>query len=129
MKAQHKRKKLDAPLHVSALLDAVLHGLGADAEQVRLLHLWQNWSMVMGQELACLAVPLGVRQKILLVGAQDSIAMQELHLQSEEILERVNAFMESSFFTGINLSLNFAESPPMRINFLETPTCPHGNFP
>lgn len=33
--------------------------------------------------------------------------MQELHLQSGEILERVNAFMEGSFFACVKVSLCF----------------------
>jgi hypothetical protein len=67
--------------------------------------LWQNWHAVLGGSLAELAFPLGHKDDILLVGAEDSMAMQELSLQSPEILERVNAFMDEGFFRRMQVSL------------------------
>ncbi|MDR3319761.1 MAG: DUF721 domain-containing protein [Desulfovibrio sp.] len=101
-----KRKKLDAPLHAAVVLDDVLRILGASPERARLVQLWNNWGMVMGP-LASLALPLGTRGDMLLLGAPDSMALQEIHLQSEEILERVNAFMDGPLFAAVNLSLCF----------------------
>jgi hypothetical protein len=105
MQAPRKRKKLEAPLHSSIVLDAVFEALGAGPGHARLLQLWKNWEMVMGSELAPLAAPLGARQNLLLIGAPDSMALQELHMQNGEILERVNAFMEAPFFTAVSVSL------------------------
>ncbi|MDR2744067.1 MAG: DUF721 domain-containing protein [Desulfovibrio sp.] len=110
MKAPRKRKKLDAPLHAAAVLDAVFSAFGVGPEHARLVQLWKNWSMVIGPEMTPLALPLGARRNLLLVGAPDSIALQELHLLSAEILERVNAFMECSFFTAVNIRLCFDQN-------------------
>jgi hypothetical protein len=112
IKAPRKRKKLDAPLHAAAVLDVVFGALGAGPEHARLIQLWKNWSMVMGPELTPLALPLGARRNLLLVGAPDSIALQELHLLSTEILERVNAFMECPFFSAVNIRLCFGKNDP-----------------
>jgi hypothetical protein len=118
-KAPRKRKKLDAPLQAAAVLDAVFKALGAGPEHARLIQLWKNWGMVMGPELAPLALPLGARRNLLLVGAPDSIALQELHLLNTEILERANAFMEHSFFTAVNVSLCFGKTAPAMQGFLQ----------
>ncbi|MDR2488793.1 MAG: DUF721 domain-containing protein [Desulfovibrio sp.] len=67
--------------------------------------LWQNWSVVMGENLAGLAFPLGHKDALLLIGAEDSMALQELSLQSPEILQRVNAFMDGECFRRVNISL------------------------
>lgn len=80
-------------------------------EQARLIRLWQNWPMVMGPELAALAWPLGHRNRVLLVGGEDAMSMQELSLQSGEILERVNAFMDEAFFSEVRVSLALGKNP------------------
>ena len=67
--------------------------------------LWQHWRTVMGDDLADLAFPLGHKDDLLLIGAEDAMAMQELFLQSPEILERANAFMDSDFFRHVKVSL------------------------
>lgn len=90
---------------IGDLLDTVLQTIGASPERARLCALWQNWDFVMGPELAPLAYPLGQHKGTLLIGAEDSMLMQELHMQSDEILERVNAFMDGQFFTSVRLSL------------------------
>ena len=79
--------------------------------KARLARLWQHWSMTMGPELAPLAWPLGARKGVLLVGGEDAMAMQELAMMREEILERANAFMDERFFTDVHLSLSLGKRP------------------
>lgn len=88
-------------------LDGVLSALGGQeaAEKRRLARLWENWHMVMGQDMAEMAVPLGHRGSILLVGGDDNLVLQDLTFMSPEILERVNAFMDSAFFSRVELHL------------------------
>lgn len=98
--------------------------------------------MVLGDELASLARPLGLAWEekprsggwrtaaatpsgeagpysdsgnLLLLGAEDGMAMQELQLQAEEILERVNAFMEKPFFARVKVSLILGGRPLDRL--------------
>lgn len=131
---QHRR---DAPLHsAAAVLDRLMAALSSgnahaaidpghlqeQLEQRRhLARLWQHWDMVMGTELATLAIPLGVRQHSLLIGGEDAMALQELSLMAEEILERVNAFMGTAHFSEVRVSLPQGK-PDLR-------TCPHPDTP
>ena len=91
-------------------LARVLEKLGG-GEKIRLIRLWQNWEMVMGTDLAPLALPLGHRDVTLLVGAEDNLAMQELTFQTPEILERVNAFMDAPFFQRVEVHLLLGRAP------------------
>ena len=80
-------------------------------DKVRLARLWWNWGMVMGPELAPLAWPLGECKRVLLVGGEDSMVMQELVMLRDEILERANAFMDERFFTDVHVSLSLGKRP------------------
>jgi len=79
--------------------------------KARLARLWQHWSMVMGPELAPLALPLGASKGVLLVGGEDAMAMQELVMMRDEMLERANAFMDEQFFTEAHVSLSLGKRP------------------
>lgn len=59
----------------------------------------------MGEDIAGLGVPLGHKEGVLLIGADDNMAMQELSLQSVEILERANVFMDKEFFRQVKVLL------------------------
>ena len=102
---EREQRRRMGPLTAERVLDGVLRGLGSSPDQARLSLLWRHWETVMGAELAPLARPLGHRDDVLLVGADDAMSLQELHLQNDEILERVNAFMEKPFFRTVKVSL------------------------
>ena len=104
-----KRQKDAQPVPVMEVMASVLAGLGAAPGQgegrARLQQLWLNWEMVMGPDLAPLARPMGHHRELLLIGAEDAMLAQELHLMAGEMLERVNAFMEQPFFSAIKVNL------------------------
>lgn len=79
-------------------------------EHARLTHLWAHWEMVMGEELASLAIPLGHKKDALLLAAEDSMAAQDIVMQSGEVLERVNAFMNEPYFSRIQVELVMGRS-------------------
>lgn len=123
-----------SPISLHSLADAVLRRLGG-AHRARLVRLWQHWNMVLGPELSSLAHPLGHKNTLLLLGAEDSITMQEIHLYGPEILERVNAFMDEAFFGRIACGLlrdqrplNIPLPPPRRIAAPEARTPLHGHY-
>ncbi|MBO4295705.1 MAG: DUF721 domain-containing protein [Desulfovibrio sp.] len=76
---------------LARLLDALA---GGDAMRREFCELWRNWKLVMGDDIALLAVPLGHRDRRLLVGAEDGMAMTELGFLREEMVARANAFFE-----------------------------------
>ncbi len=109
-----KREKLEQPVCVGDVLASVLQGLGAWEGRARLALLWQHWETVMGPELGPLAQPLGGRNGVLLVGAEDGVLAQELQFRSGEILERANAFLEQAFFSAVRISLLRGRQPLCR---------------
>lgn len=90
-----------APRKIGEHLGELLKSMGGTPERCRLSSLWANWENVVGPELACLARPAGSRGHTLLLGAQDAMQIQELQFQSCDILERVNSFMGSAYFTAL----------------------------
>ena len=98
--SRRERRLQAAGEAVSAFLDSY-----GGKERRHLTALWRNWSIVMGDAMAALAFPLGHKDHILIIGADDSMALQELSLQSVEILERANAFMDSEFFRQVKVVL------------------------
>jgi hypothetical protein len=104
-----RREKIDVAVSVGHVLQKVLRTMGRRAGHTqmrgRLFLLWQNWDTVMGADLAALAHPLGGRNGILLIGAEDTMLAQELQFQSGELLERANAFLEQDYFTAVKISL------------------------
>ena len=74
-------------------------------DRVQLNALWEHWNIVMGEDIASLGFPLGHKETVLQVGADDTMALQELSMLSVEILERANAFMDKEFFTSLKVHL------------------------
>lgn len=96
---REKRARLTADT-----LSALFARLGGE-KRARLNRLWTDWEPVMGAGIASLSHPLGHNEDVLLVGADDAMAMQELSLLSQEILERANEHMGESFFTRVSVRL------------------------
>jgi len=82
----------------------LLQRLGGQ-KQSELISLWKNWDRFMGEDVAALGRPLGRKEQALHIGADNSMALQELSLRAPEILERANAAMGSEFFTEVTVSL------------------------
>lgn len=80
-------------------------------ERFHLLQLWDNWPMVMGDELCEAALPLGARESTLIIGAEDNMLLHELSFQVNEILARANAFMNSPCFSQVRLELLQGRKP------------------
>ena len=100
-KFSHRQKKIVSAQDACQIF-FLKHG---GKERQHLNALWKSWDAVLGVELAQLGFPLGHSNGVLLVGSEDNMALQELSMQAEEILERVNTFMDKSFFTGVKLVL------------------------
>ncbi len=131
-----RQNRVNAPRAVADQLGSVLEALSRMARQPcdnadlprnpvqnrqdatdprHLVELWRNWAMVMGPALAPLALPLGCRGEILVVGGEDNLVLQELSFQTPELLERVNAFMDAPpdapVFTRVELRLIQGKRP------------------
>ncbi|CAK7063598.1 MAG: hypothetical protein DELT_01537 [Desulfovibrio sp.] len=74
-------------------------------ERARLTLLWDHWEMVMGKDLAAIAIPLGHKKDALFIAAEDSMAAQEIAMQADEVLLRANAFMNGHVFSRVQVEL------------------------
>jgi hypothetical protein len=111
--------------HIGADLSGWLAAHGMRPQQTLLGHLWRNWELVMGPDIAAIARPLGHRNGILLIGGDDSCALQELSYAVPEILERVNAFMDEEFFHKVELHLLMGRRHSIRhVDITEVPPPP-----
>ncbi len=79
-------------------------------DQRLLSRLWEHWSMVMGPMLTDVAQPLGVRDRTIIIGGEDNFILQELAYLRQEILERVNAFIDKPYFEKVELLLTLERS-------------------
>jgi hypothetical protein len=76
----------------------------------RLARLWLNWRQTLGQT-APYARPLGHKRTILLVGVDDSLAMQESRYEAQDILDRVNSFLGQLYFDKVHFDLLQGKTP------------------
>ncbi|MFW6324432.1 MAG: DUF721 domain-containing protein [Desulfovibrionales bacterium] len=78
---------------------------------VLLTRLWTQWEDVVGPELAEMASPMGHRENKLVLGAEDSMIIQEVTYLAPEILSSVNAFLGRNFFDKISVELIRGRTP------------------
>ena len=135
-KNYHKRfaghdlnRRRNSTAHIGADLSGWLAARGMRPQQTLLGHLWRNWELVMGPDIAAIARPLGHRNGILLIGGDDSCALQELSYAVPEILERVNAFMDEEFFQKVELHLLMGKESLQNIGITEIPEVPKPQRP
>ncbi|MBQ8743864.1 MAG: DUF721 domain-containing protein [Mailhella sp.] len=115
----NRRRNHAAP--ISSDVGGWLAAHGMRPQQTLLGQLWRNWDIVMGPDLALIAHPLGHRHGILLIGGDDSYALQELSYAVPEILERVNAFMDEEFFHKVELHLLMGKESLQRVDITPVP--------
>ena len=98
----------------------------------RLAQMWSNWAEIVGSdELADMIKPLGHRQRTLILGAEDSIVIQEMNFFVPQLLDKVNDFLGQSFFDKIRFELLKGRTPlsqrqelfsaPAKKNYLKKP--------
>lgn len=57
---------------------------------------FRNWPQVVGPEIAERTAPQVIRGTVLWIAVSDSVWMQQLHLQKQALLERINANVRGS---------------------------------
>lgn len=89
------KRHVGEPTMFGDFADKFLLDLARHPHQLEHSVLWENWSIVLGEELAIQVKPIGVRNQTLCIGAEDNMQLQEIRMEYGEILERVNAFMKA----------------------------------
>ncbi len=71
----------------------------------------KNWKDIVGEETAGLVKPLGRKNTTIILGAHDSIVIQEISFLSDQILELINSFCGSVFFDKVRVELLKGRTP------------------
>lgn len=106
VKPRKKSSRVDSqPVPIGDALFALLEKMGGKKERASLDALWRSWEEVVGEEIARLGTPDGYHDSTLFIAAEDAIDMQELSMQSGIILERINEFLKSEYFSSLKVRL------------------------
>jgi len=89
---------------VSEALDKIL-GTPEAALELAIARLWRNWSKILGPEIAGMIRPLGHRKETMILGATNSMVMQEFSFFAQTILDKANAFLGTTFFQKVTIEL------------------------
>lgn len=119
MKERQKRTR-----SASEALDLVL-GTPEAALELALARLWRNWPEVLGQDMAAMIRPLGHRKETMLLGATNSMVMQEFSF-SQSILDKANAFLGTAYFRKVQIELMAGRPGPGHVPAADAPSRPPG---
>ncbi|GAB6177080.1 hypothetical protein JCM16814_19710 [Desulfobaculum senezii] len=86
---------------METVLRAFLKKHDPDGMQRTLRRLWRHWPEIVDEHIAEIARPIGHRKRILLIGVEDSMVMQDLTFYAPYILEQVNAFLGTKSFDKV----------------------------
>lgn len=73
--------------------------------ELAIARLWRHWPELLGTDIAALIRPLGHRDTTLVLGATNSMIMQEFRFFSQTILDKANEFLGTGYFTDMHIEL------------------------
>jgi hypothetical protein len=97
----HQKKMKTAAQALQSFFSSRFSG----TDSLSLARLWLCWPQVLGPELAELARPLGHKERVLILGVEDSVVMQELSYYQQDILDNVEDFLGWRPFDKVKLEL------------------------
>lgn len=97
-------KRTRKTLAISEALHILL-GTPEALRELAIAKLWRHWSDVVGNDVALLVHPLGHRKTTMLLGADNSIVMQEFSYFAPQLLEKANTFLGASIFQKVQIEL------------------------
>jgi len=98
----HKREK--KVRSASEALGTVL-GTPEAALELAIARLWRHWPEILGPEIAEMIRPLGHRKTTMLLGATNSMVMQEFSYFAQNILDKANSFLGNAYFQKVQIEL------------------------
>lgn len=75
------------------------------ALELAIARLWRHWTEVLGPDMAEMVRPLGRRKTTMLLGAANSMVMQEFSYFGQHILDKANAYLGTAYFQKVHLEL------------------------
>ena len=98
------RERQKRTCSASEALDRVL-GTPEAALELAIARLWRHWPEILGPEIAGMIRPLGHRKETMVLGATNSMVMQEFSFFAGSILEKANAFLGTAYFQKVTIEL------------------------
>lgn len=95
----------DAPYRSTAEVLASTLGTPEALLELAIARLWRSWPRILGEEMAEMIRPLGHRKTTILLGATNSMVMQEFSFFGPEILQKANDFLGTNFFQKVQIEL------------------------
>lgn len=99
------------PVEISRLLSAVFENRKWRSK-LELHRVFEFWNRTVGKEIASVAQPSLIRDRVLWVKVTDSIWMQQLHFQKILLLEKINKQLHGETLSDIHFQLNSSLSVP-----------------
>jgi hypothetical protein len=89
---------------VSEALNRVL-GTPEAALELAIARLWRHWPELLGPDMAGMIRPLGHRKETMVLGATNSMVMQEFSFFAQTILDKANDFLGTAYFQKVTIEL------------------------
>lgn len=113
----------DTPYRSTAQALAATLNSPEAALELAIARLWRAWPEILGAEMAEMIRPLGHRKTTMLLGATNSMVMQEFSFFAPEILQKANAYLGTQFFQKVQIEL-MAGRAALDENLLPKPAPP-----
>jgi hypothetical protein len=90
-----------------SMAEAIQSVLGTPeaALELAMARMWRHWPEILGPDIAAMVRPLGHRQETLLLGATNSMVMQEFSFFAQTILDKANTFLGTTYFQKVQIEL------------------------
>lgn len=98
------RERTKKARSVAEAIHSVL-GTPEAALELAIARTWRHWPQILGPDIASMVRPLGHRQGTMLLGATNSMVMQEFSYFAQTILDKANAFLGTAYFQKVQIEL------------------------
>jgi hypothetical protein len=90
-----------------SMTEAIQSVLGTPeaALELAIARMWRHWPQILGPDIAAMVRPLGRRQETMLLGATNSMVMQEFSFFAQTILDKANTFLGTTYFQKVQIEL------------------------
>ncbi len=90
-----KQRRISSPLAIGELYPELIKKFSPHPHQDILRDLWDNWDMVCPEEIIPFIKPYSYKGRVLYLGAENPMDLQEIRMYYAELLERINVFLAS----------------------------------
>jgi predicted nucleic acid-binding Zn ribbon protein len=99
-----RRKNSKGFVHVGRVLEDLLKTPGV-ASNTRLSRIWNVWADAVGGHIAANATPAAVKGRLLIVHAESSAWIQQLHFLKQEIIIKINRTLGEDLVKDIKFKI------------------------